>query len=543
VSLRDAVADSGRLVRIAAGDVLFEQGDAGDTLFLVRSGRLAAEVGGESDDGPRIIGRGELIGELSVLTGEPRSARVRALRDAELLELRADDFEALLARRPGLGVELARELAHRLRHSRGLPGPAAPRPATIAVLALEPEAPARALAGELASELGRHGATALLDGADVALEIDEQAVAGEYGPRLDHLEEEHDHVVLAARLPVDDPWTAFALRQADRVLAVAGPGRPAPWVAQEPLLRGADVVLCGEPFSAPRAARWLDPLEARALHLVGVEPGHAAHVARLARRLAGRSVGMVLSGGGARGFAHLGVWEEVRRAGIVVDRVGGASMGALVAGMVAMDLPPADMLARCREEFVRRNPLNDYAVPRVALLRGAKGLAMLERTFGSTSMEELARELYCVSVDLVTAREVVHRRGRIAPAVGASMCLPAILPPRARPEGLLVDGGVLDNLPVEPMAARGEGPIVAVDVTGPFLRPEGPGAPLPSLKETLIRAIGVGSVPAVAQARDRADLLISPEVGDVGMLEWGALDRVVEAGRVAAREALAQGGL
>jgi NTE family protein len=538
VSFREAVEEHGRLVRIAAGEQLFEEGDAGDTLFLVRTGRLVAEVGRGNDAGARVVGRGELIGELSVLTGELRSARVRALRDSELLELRAHDVDALLAGRPDLGIELARDLAHRLRRSRGIPDSATPRPATIAVLALEPEAPAAALAAELASGLHRHGPTALLDGDDVALEIDEQAVASEYGPRLDRLEDDHEHVVLAARLPVDDPWTAFSLRQADRVLAVAGPGRPAAWVADEPPLRGADVVLCGEPFTEPRAARWLDTLAARALHLVGAGPQRAADVARLARRLAGRSVGLVLSGGGARGFAHLGVWDELRRAGVIVDRVGGASMGAFVAGMVAMDVLPADMLDRCREEFVRRKPLNDYAVPRVALLRGAKGVAMLERTFGSTSMEELPRELYCVSVDLVTAREVVHRRGRIAPVVGASMCLPAILPPRARPEGLLVDGGVLDNLPVGPMAARGEGPVIAVDVTGPFRRPEGPGAPLPSLKETLIRAIGVGSVPAVAEARERADLLICPEVGDVGMLEWAALERMVQAGRVAARAAL-----
>ena len=212
-------------------------------------------------------------------------------------------------------------------------------------------------------------------------------------------------------------------------------------------------------------------------------------------------------------------------------------MGSYVGALSAMGFDAREMRERCRAEFVQRNPLGDYTVPRVALLRGTKGVAMLERTFGSLAIEELSRPFFCVSADLVTARLVVHRRGRIAPAVGASMCLPAVLPPRRQGDRLLVDGGVLDNLPVDTMAADAEGPIVAVDVTGRFNVSADPSTPLPGLKETLVRALAVGSVQAVEAARERADVLISPEVSDVGMLEWNALDRVVEAGRAAGREA------
>jgi NTE family protein len=231
------------------------------------------------------------------------------------------------------------------------------------------------------------------------------------------------------------------------------------------------------------------------------------------------------------------VLDELLRAGLVIDRIGGCSMGAYVGGLLAMGLDPRAMHERCREEFVRRNPLGDYTVPRVALLRGAKGVSMLERTFGSLSIQELGHPYFCVSADLVTADLVVHRRGALAAAVGASMCLPALLPPRRRGERLLVDGGVLDNLPVDSMQTDAEGPVVAVDVTGPFSVSMAPGAPLPGLKETLTRAIAVGSVHAVEDARERADVIVTPDVAEVGMLEWDALDRVVEAGRAAGREA------
>jgi NTE family protein len=135
------------------------------------------------------------------------------------------------------------------------------------------------------------------------------------------------------------------------------------------------------------------------------------------------------------------------------------------------------------------------------------------------------------------------------------MSLPGVFAPISRDNRLLVDGGVLNNLPVEPMDT-GEGPIIAVDVTARF-RPalsENPGRvtssptwvfrnrradhSLPSIKETLTRSIGIGSVGMVAESRQRADLLIAPETGSVGMTEFKELDHMVDAGRQAARTAL-----
>jgi predicted acylesterase/phospholipase RssA len=167
---------------------------------------------------------------------------------------------------------------------------------------------------------------------------------------------------------------------------------------------------------------------------------------------------------------------------------------------------------------------------------------MVERVFGSARVEELDRELFTVSCDLVSGDLVVHRRGRVADAVAASMSLPGVLPPVPRDGRLLVDGGVLNNLPVQEMAVTGEGPVIAVDVTAQFGDPSGAGEH-PRLKEVLVRAISLGGVDAVNAARSAADLLITPDVGDVGMLDFRQHDRVIEAGRRAAREAIEERGL
>ncbi len=189
-------------------------------------------------------------------------------------------------------------------------------------------------------------------------------------------------------------------------------------------------------------------------------------IMRAARRLSGRAVGLVLSGGGARAFAHLGALEVLLGAGMEVDRVGGVSMGAFIGGLLAAGHDSAAIDACCYEEWVRRNPINDYTIPRAGLIRGRKAQMMLERVFGETRLEELSRSFYCASVNLRGNELVVHRDGLLFEAVGASISLPLIAPPIRQGRSLLIDGSLLDNLPLAPMSSTGEGPVLAIDVKG-----------------------------------------------------------------------------
>ena len=234
-------------------------------------------------------------------------------------------------------------------------------------------------------------------------------------------------------------------------------------------------------------------------------------------------------------------------------------MGAYIGGMYAMGMAPDEIAAHVRAEYVERSPLNDYTLPLVALLRRAKAEAMMRRTFGERRIEELPREYYCVSADLITSRLHVHRRGLLIEAVGASTCLPAVFPPVARENGMLVDGGVLNNLPVDIMAARGEGPIVASDVTARFSPPRvqsaaysplrrvaarmraavvGTSDPAPRLQETLVRSITIGSLDTSEVAGRFADLVIAPELESIGLMAFDQLDRIRDLGRRAAAAAL-----
>ena len=216
-----------------------------------------------------------------------------------------------------------------------------------------------------------------------------------------------------------------------------------------------------------------------------------------------------------------------------------------------MGLPPEEMDARCFEEFVRRRPLGDYTLPRHSLIRGDRVRAMLHRTFADVAMEELPLSFFCASADLRTSELVVQRHGLLREHVGTSMALPIIGAPQVQGRRLLVDGSLVDNLPVATMAAMGEGPIIAVDVKASFERPgaeasaNGGGPPAsraartPLLGETLTRVLLMASASTSEAAERHAALVIRPRSGGVGLLEFHQLDVAREAGRAAAREVLA----
>jgi NTE family protein len=513
---RRRLAERVSIQELRAGDWLFRAGDPGDRLYVVRSGRLDVVAEGE-DRVLRRVGRGEIVGELALLTGSPRSASVRAHRDCELLSVGREDFEDLLRRDGEFAMGLMRALGGQLQVSAARDEATGQPDRVIALVG----APDPRIVADLVA--------ALREGERVAcLERDS---ASDWAALLERTEREHDRVLLAADEPGD--WSAFCLRQADRIVLFAGPEQP---IARDPALRGCDLAWIGAAGDGALLAPWDAELRPARRHLL-VAGRLDAGVQRLARRLAGRALGLVLSGGGARALSHIGVLDALDEAGMIVDRIGGCSMGAYVGGLYAIGLRPDQVAERCRDELVRHRPFNDYTVPRVALIRARKAQRMLQRLFGARRIEELERDYFCVSADLVAAERVVHRSGPLWEAVGASMSLPGLVPPLVAGERLLVDGGVLDNFPVEVMSAGAEGPVVAVDAMG--RRPLGGAGGAPALLETLARATVLSSWQAAGQSRALADVLIVPDPGEVPMLGFDRLDELRRAGREAARSSLA----
>jgi predicted acylesterase/phospholipase RssA len=541
--LRARLAAEARTVRVAAGDWLFRAGDEAHSLFVTRSGRLEVV---SADAPPVVIGvlkRGSVLGELALLGDGRRAASVFARRDSELLELRREQFEWLIANAPSFAIGLMRSVGRQLAASHA-PHPPSPVQ-TLGIVALDAGAPAAEVGALLATALRAFGSLAVLRREDAGH-------PDERGALLGRVERDHDRVLLAGGdAGADERWAAFCRDEADLVVAVGSGAPDGGWTARPAALHGCELLVVG----AGPTERAIEAIAPRELHVVGGRARLAGAVEALARRVVGRAIGLVLSGGGARAFAHLGVCDELHARGVQVDRTGGTSMGAVVGAFMAMNVGPDEMRAAAECCFVQQNPANDYAVPAFSLIRGRKTRRMLEENFGDVRIEQLPRRFYCVSCDLVARELVVHRTGLLRDALYASLAIPGIYPPlRDRRGRLLVDGGVLDNLPVEPMARTGAGPVIAVDV-GQYEMAPTPARPrrrlarlgsaltgtelqLPRIGETLLRTLTTGSADTVAAALRHADVVIAPRVEDIGMLDWKALDRARAIGRRAAREAL-----
>ena len=519
----EELRSGGRETLLAAREWLFRAGEPSDRLFLVLSGRLQALA----DDGHvlREVGPGAALGELGLLTGQPRSASVRALRDSRLLEIDAARFTHLVEADGGFALSVARELARQLQASGGLEPPET-RPSVFTVAAAGPYDVTR-FVQELERALGSSKAIATLRG--------DELDPGTFGAELELAEARFGHVLLVA--DADPEWQRFCRRQCDRLVVVARGEAPR---APVPDLAGCELVLLGVRPGA--VAGWLEAAAPRAHHVVDAGAGFRRGVERTVRRLTGRSLGLVLSGGGARGLAHIGALDALAGAGFEFDRIGGCSMGAFIAALATTGRDPGEIEAICSEELVRRSPFNDYTLPRVSLIRSRKAAAMLVRVFGDGLVEEQERPLFTVSADLLASRVVLHRLGPLVEAVGASMAIPGLVPPVRHGRTLLVDGGVLNNLPIDHMADTGEGPVVAVDVARRLEGADGDEPALPSITETLARATVLASVERAERNRRLALVVATPDVQGIALREWSALERATDAGRRAMTETLERGG-
>jgi len=374
------------------------------------------------------------------------------------------------------------------------------------------------------------------------------AQAGQTAEWFANVEAEHDIVLFCG----DDPgtaWTYHGLRQADRVLFFARPDWPLPFLPQG----SAKLRLCGAPdlvLSHPGAGLCMVCdvlLERRVLFetVYHLRYGDKGDVERLARSIAGLSVALVLSGGGARGFAHIGVVKALQEAGVPFDLLGGVSMGAIVAAGLALEWDIAELTQRLRAGFVASNPLSDITIPLIALVRGRKVVKLLRSHFGQARIEDLPRPFFCISSDLTTGRVHEHCGGTLWRALRASSSLPGIVPPVIAHGHVLVDGGVMNNLPVDIMQRRRPGTLIASDVTGDvdfsvrdsrygehspwqLLRRRMRGTP--SIIDILMRTGTLGSEAQRRLVRDEADLLFEPPLPDLNPLDWKSFDRAVAEG-------------
>jgi NTE family protein len=544
--------DAGLLREIAAvvewltlpgGATLFSAGDPPDALYLVLSGCLGAF----SADPTRRrflarIAAGDMVGEMGLISGRPRSADVVALRDTELARISAQAFNEVLRGQPEAMLRIARLTVDRLAQSQSPAAAARSRGAcTFTVLPQSVEVDFGGFASRLVKALAELGR------AELVWSVRAKTHTSQW---FNKIEAANDYVVYVAD-PTPDRWTKLCVRQADALLLLARAESPAGgwaalrWPHDHSMApqRSELVLLHDSKLETGAAARWLTDLPEIPHHHVQDPDDYS----RLARVLTGRGVGLVFSGGGARGFAHIGIVKALREARIPIDLVGGTSMGAILGAGVALRWSIDELTERFRRAFVDSRPLRDYTLPFVSLVSGRKVSTRLYEAFGDLTIEDLPLDFFCISSNLTTGQTMVHRRGTLWRWLRASVAVPGVLPPVLHRGDVLVDGAAMNNLPVDVMRELGRGPVIGsdvgadrafaasseeIDVPLPWqlLRWAKARRRCPSIFQILWRAGMVNSTASTIAHRAQSDLILQPSLAGVDMLNWDAFDRAIQAG-------------
>jgi len=570
----DVMRDCLEWIEIPGGQTLMTQGEVGDAMYLVLSGRLRAYVNGE-DGMPRNsreMGRGQIIGEMSLITGQPRGATVVTIRDSMLVRLGKSTFDGLLATSPQLAMVITRQIIEYLQAAPELGR--ASRPVTIGMIPVSTGVDVRAFANRLAAHLAGLGRTRVIVAADVDADLEGSGIAdcdiADVGAnrrvalRLNEIEAVHDFVLLVGDAG-PTPWTQRCCNGADEILLLADAEQPpvlhpteTQYLMQRPgRSEAAEILVLLHPAGrlCPHGTKaWLArrPVTGH-LHL---RHEMDADMARLARIQSHTAVGLVLAGGGARGFAHLGVYRALRERGIEIDYVGGTSIGAVMATLVASDRALPDITAIARRAF-SVNPTGDFNfVPMLSLIKGRRLRGVLERALTEllgfdAEIEDLWKNFYCVASNYSQAHEKVLRSGNLGRALRASIAIPGALPPVPYDGDLLCDGSTFNNFPVDVMRQmRGVGTVIGVDLNtrkpSPIDADEIPGSwtllrdrlrpharrrhRFPSLVAYLMNVQTLYSTSRQSHARKLTDFYLNPPLERVGLMQWEKFEEILQQG-------------
>lgn len=575
--------------RLDCGQVLFHQGDPGEAMYIVVQGRLRFAV--EEAAGPRDLGEvgaGESIGEFALLaeSGAPeslRSATVYATRLTDLVVITRPVFESLLCQHPQALLKLTRRIIRReLRLSQSvLPGAGA---LVITLLPVQPAQPLGDFAHQFVDAFASQGSSLLLDAscfeqmygkpeaAQTPLDHPTSLVINAW---LDERERQHQVVIYEASPALEPsgeltPWAQRCMEDADLILLVGeGGADPALGLVEKALPAAQtrarlELVLlhpagCQLPTGTPA---WLKPRRAGAFPIQAhhhVRLGHPADFRRLRRRVSGRPIGLALGGGGARGWAHIGVLRALQEAGLEVDLVGGASMGAIIAAGYALDWPIERMI-ELAAQFSNPKKLLDYTFPYAAVTSTRRITNLLRGLIGEVEIEDAWRPYFCVSANLTLGREQPHFSGTLWKAVRASMAFPAVFAPMLDEGCVLIDGGAANNVPVDRMReVCPTGTVIGVNLltssptTGPYdfgphlsgwqallgrIFPFARQVKAPNLLDIVAGVVYSNNCYRLNEVQDCADLLIQVPVEAYGLLEFDKYAQVIELGYQAGVEAL-----
>jgi lysophospholipid hydrolase len=505
---------------IESGRAVYRQDDESDSTYIVLSGRLRSVITHKNGKKELVAeyGKGDLIGVVEMVTHTKRSTTVIAVRDSELAKLPEGLFNAIKLKYPIVVTRLINLLGHRILGSWKKPSinvhassssavdsrPSQMNFSTVAIVAASDDVPLTAFTYELYHCLCAIGPTKRLTSEIIRKILGPTIMDPNNEYRLTswlaQQEDQHKISLYQCDLTVS-AWTQRCIRQADCILIVGlGENHPTLGKVEKEVERLAmrtqkELVLLHREGGKPHnTVAWINMrswvsshhhifspnrmFSRKSLYRINElyskvcqsEPNIHSDFSRLARWLTGKSVGLVLGGGGARGSAHVGMIKAIQEAGIPIDMVGGVSIGAFMGALWCRERNITTVTQKAREWSKKMTQwwrqILDLTYPMTSMFSGRDFNQTIKATFGDTYIEDLWLPYFTVTTDVTASCMRLHSHGSLWRYVRASMSLSGYMPPLCDPvDGhLLLDGGYTNNLPADVMRGLGANHILAIDV-------------------------------------------------------------------------------
>ena len=528
------VLQAGVISKYNSGEKIFNQGDIEDTFSIVLSGRFRAIQ--KSNEKNKILGditEGETVGEFAFFSNDVRSATVYALRPSVTLKIDRQQYLNLVSLQPKFAQKLSSLIVNRFK-SNSLKDKIKEAPKNIAIINLDENTNISAWTQSIENEL-------LVT--NVKFQLYEQNNSEFFFDEL----ESNEGINFLVCSPQYPSWSKQCYLYADLIIiATKFDNDSSLRKIESDLELYSDNILSKKVYllllhpentkQPKNTKRWLDNRKVN-LH-IHFRENYKPDAARFCRIITNKAIGVVLGGGGAKGFAHLGALKALTSEGVNVDFIGGTSAGALYGlALASFDFDFTKMDIHTEEAVNKKLTSKDFTYPIISLMSGKKMKKYLYEFYNETCLEDFWVTSYCITSNLSKASLSMHKRGLAAKKVLASIAIPGIFPPVIIDHELHVDGGVMDNLPIDSMYQFPVGEIIALSlvviqqrksklsetpssrelILNKFLRRKK--YKLPGITSILMNSLTLNSVQKQEENKSKASLYIELSLKGLGFID------------------------
>ena len=485
------IINSGKWIDLPNNSKLFSAGDPSDSMYFLVRGLLKAFI--SSDNYLTQVGEineGEAIGEMGIISGEARSASIYSGRASTLFQVHKEKFDSLMKSNPSVLYSLSKQIISRFSKKQVIVDRSKKSTVFLTMIPMSRglfEENRLRVGEKLKNSLNSIAKCYYADSNVVNKQLNINDINEKL--RIDHdffpLENfitriSYDHRYILLQCDFENTfWTKWCLSISDNFIFAldSKEGLQNTLVLNEVkqfnektpshLSVEQQLIICHEDtnktlFNTNELLNQLKPITQH--HHVGAQ--NEKDLDRIARLLTGTSIGIALGGGGARGVAHIGVYKALIELGIPIDVVCGTSMGAMMAGCIASGLSPTEILAKI-EEVSNTNFLKDYDLPYSSILNPKSYELAMQIYAGSSRVfiEDLWIPMFCCATNLSKSHLEVIDAGLLWKAIRASGTVPGVHPPMVKGKSLLVDGGLINNLPGDILLKKFGGKLLSVNVS------------------------------------------------------------------------------